>query len=183
MRDNELFAFLKPIIDEGLAINNVTAEMTQSFQPTAQGVTPAIQVAAQIISDKEYGWVNRGDTWDEEAGEFVHTESQQVETTFQISCLSLQAPSKPTQKTAKDILKIVKATLVSDETIRLLGLQTMGILRITEIRNPFFRGDKNQWQASPSFDFTITHKQVTISNVQKASPIEGNIYPVAGDIQ
>lgn len=97
----------------------------------------------------------------------VHTEAQWYETTFQISCLVTQNPATPMQYTASDILNLIAYILQSTSTIAAFNAQGIGILRVMDVRNPYFRDDRGQFDASPSLDFVITHQQI----IQKASDI------------
>jgi hypothetical protein len=104
-----------------------------------------------------------------------------METVFQVGAVTVMNPKSPTQLTASDILDVVAAALQSTSTIEALEAIDAGILRITDISNPFFESDKGEFQSSPSFDFTATHKQVTLSTAPLAYPIDAEIYPILGD--
>jgi len=93
----------------------------------------------------------------------VYTEIEQYETTFQISGLSTQNPANTTQLTASDIVNYASYVMQSLATITALEAQNVGILRILDIRNPYFSDDRVRYEASPSFDFTLTHKQTIIT--------------------
>lgn len=178
MLDFELFKFFKVIVDQTLADNGINAEMTQSYQPTSQGVDPEITVFMENINDRRHGFRKVDEIWNAGNNDFDHVETQQMETDFQMGCIAIQDPTKTGQLSAKDILNIVAAGLQSQFTIEALRAQDMGILRITDIRNPKFSNDASDFQASPSFDFTVTHKTVTIKTRPKAEFVEHNLYPI-----
>lgn len=93
----------------------------------------------------------------------VHTETQQYETTFQFSALATQNPATPTQYTASDVVNLIASILQSSVTIAALQAHGVGIERITDVRNPYFLDDRDRYEASPSFDVTVTHKQVVVT--------------------
>lgn len=98
-------------------------------------------------------------------GTWVYTEDQQYSTTFQASALSTQDPADTNQLTASDILNYVAAVLQSQTAIDTFENNNVGILRIDQIRNPYFSDDRERYEASPSFDFTLTHHQIVITSI------------------
>jgi hypothetical protein len=152
-----------------------------AFQPTMQGVPTQPAAFIHKISDRRIGSAFRESLWDTTNSIMVLTVMQQYETVFQVSALSRQDPASLTEYTASDILNLVTYTLQTEKTIMELAKtlpHPMGILRITDIRNPYFVNDKGQNDTIPSFDFTITHKQVIISNVPIISSVDYKIYSV-----
>ena len=101
-----------------------------------------------------------------------------METTFQLGVLNLQNPKTTTQYTASDVLNIVASILQSSATISQLAAVGVGIYRVTDLRNPYFTNDYDRFQASPSFDFTLTHKHVTIVSNPKISATDYAVYPI-----
>jgi hypothetical protein len=94
-----------------------------------------------------------------------HHEVQYIEVTFQVSALVLQYPVTPNQYTASDLVNEVASIMQSDNTIFTLNDQGIGILRVTDVLNPYFVDDRDQFEASPSFDFTLVYKSDRISTV------------------
>lgn len=184
MTEMEIFEFVKTHVDAALTANGVQGEMVQAFQPTSQGIEPRVQVFMTKISDHFYGFHRREDVWNEDTEVFDHSETQQVETLFQMGAVApdITNPMKPkvrvTTKTSADVLGIVAATLRSDAFVAAIHAIGCGVQRITDLRNPFFKDDHDQNRASPSFDFTISHKQVTMFAVPEATPIRVETYRV-----
>ena len=182
MYDYQLFQLIKPVVDAALTAASINTDgfgMTQSYSKTPQGVTENIQVFCQKLDmDKRYGWPLRLEVWNTETSLYDLVERQLYESTFQMGAFVLMNPKNLSQLSGSDILKIVSGVLSSEKTIEAFNLQSVGILRITEIRVTFFKNDKDNWQQSPSFDFTLTHKQDTITATPQADPIQGGLYPV-----
>ncbi len=83
---------------------------------------------------------------------------------FQITALSIQIPKLGVaQLTASDIANTAAGIMQSDMSIDTLTSKGLFIYRITDVRNPYFVDDKERFEASPSFDFTLQHEQVIIS--------------------
>ena len=103
---------------------------------------------------------------------------QQYESTFQISGLSTQDPTNPNQLTASDICNYAASIMQSRTTVATLEAQDVGVLKITNIRNPYFSDDRQRYEANPSFDFTLTHKQIIVTAPPILSGETFAIYPV-----
>ena len=173
MTDNQLIALFGGIITAGLTANGVSANLAQSYEPTKQGVSSSNTVYFFKINDKRHGWVNRANRWDALTSKMVFTETQVVESTFQINALARQNPAV-LSKTASDIVGIVASIMQSQSTITTLQAAGVGIYRITEIRNPYFMDDRDQYEASPSFDFTLVYNQSIITTAPIVQTIEYN---------
>lgn len=108
----------------------------------------------------------------------VYTETQQKASLFQVMALATQNPADTNQLTASDIANLGCYVLQSIQAIQTLEAQGMGILRIPEVRNPYFSDDRERYEASPSFDFTITHKQTIITTIPIITETEFQILDV-----
>lgn len=179
MRDNQLIALIISTIIAGEAIAGISnTPIKQAFQPTQQGVNTKPTAYLYKVGDRRKGWPQREDVWDADNDIMVHTESQKYETTFQASALATQNPKLVDSYTASDILNLIAYILQNSETIAMFEAQGVGILRIMDIRNPYFKDDRGRFEASPSFDFVITHKQTILSSVPKIDKEELRILTV-----
>lgn len=180
MRDNQLYAFLIPIINAGLIARGISATVKQSYQPTPEGINVGTLVTLTKISENRYGFLKREDVWNAGNGNFDHVETQVMESHFQVGAFSIIDPKTETSATltAADVLYEVTAILQSDAFLLALKAQGIGVLRIQELRNPYFSDDRERFEASPSFDFTITHKRVTIATTPKVDTFENVFIPV-----
>ncbi len=179
MRDNELIRVFLPIIQNGLisyGYTNVTVK--QSNQPTQQGINTNPTVYFFKIGDHRYGYLTRIDEPNPPEIEMIHTEIQLYETTFQLSSLVLQNPKTPYSFTASDLVNDVAAILQSEKTVEELKSKDVAILRIQNISNPYFLDDRDNFEASPFFEFTLTHRQVKISTIPKISSVEYDVYSI-----
>jgi hypothetical protein len=164
LNDNDLIRLFLPIIQQGLVTDGFTNVITQqSNQPTMQGINTLPTVFFFKVGNKRYGFLGRQDTWDPVHNIMVHTETQIYETTFQVNALVLQYPHNPYGYTASDLVNEVASIMQSDNTRAILLQDNVMILRITDIRNPYFVDDRDQFEAIPSFDFTLTYPQTRTS--------------------
>jgi hypothetical protein len=164
MTDNQLIQLFFPIIQTGLVTNGFpNVIVKQANQPTQQGVNTGPTVYFFKVSSKRYGFLGRKDRWDSDAETMIHTESQYYETTFQVSALVQQNPKTPNQYTASDLVNEVASILQSDNTIDTFNESGIGILRVTDLVNPYFVDDRDQFEASPSFDFVLISQASRVS--------------------
>ena len=161
MLDNVLIPLVIATILAGeVAANIAGTPIAQAFQPDLQGMNSNPTAYLHKIGDSRVGYVARTDLWDHVNSVMVHTETQQYTTTFQISALAQQDPATPTQYTASDILNLIASILQSSATIAALEAHDVGVLHISEVRNPYFTDDYQRNEAAPNLDVTFCHKQV-----------------------
>ncbi len=179
MTDNELIQIFLPIITAGLTADGFTGVTTiAANQPTQQGIPTGPTVYFYKVADRRYGFLQRTDVWDAMTSTMIHTEFQPYETTFQISTLVLQSPLTPNAYTASDLASEVAAIMQSDNTREILYNNDIGILRVTDISNGYFVDDKDNFEASPNFDFVLTHFRERVSDGNSCTDIEVDIFRV-----
>lgn len=179
MLDYQLFQLIISALTTGETVMGIAGTpIAQNFQPTQQGVNTAPTIFIHKISDRRYGFLQRTDVWDVDTAAFIHTESQQYESVFQISTLSTQNPATDTQYTASDMANFCAAIMQSSATIAYLQSNNVGIEKISDIRNPYFSDDRKRNEASPSFDFTLTHKQIIATSTPIIDATVINLYEV-----
>lgn len=166
MDDTEIFTNIIDVLKAGLTANGQgDVAVKQNYQPTNQGPNLGKTLYLdKLPGDKRYGYLKREDHWDEYEQVEVHTETQIYESTFQLTGLSIQDPKLgAAQKTASDLVNLAAAILQGDAGREALRIRGLNIYRIESIRNPQFVDDRDRFEASPSFDFTLQHEQVIIS--------------------
>ena len=175
--DNQIIQIFLPIIQNGLITDGFTGvTVKQSNQPTQQGVPVTPCVFFFKVSNKRFGFLGRYDKW--VINELKHHEVQYMEITFQISALVLQYPITPNQYTASDLVNEVASIIQSDNTRVILNNNEIGILRVTDISNPYFVDDRDQFEASPSFDFTLVYKDDRVSTSAIISEYDANFLTI-----
>jgi len=177
MLDNAMYQIVLPIIRTGLTARGLSdVVVTQSDQPTHQGAVSARAVYLFKIGNEPFGYPRRDDVWGGAAE--IHTEEQWDEATFQISALVTENPADSNSLTASDIVNIVKNIMQSDATRATLKNAGLGILRIASVRNPILKDDRDNFEASPSFDFILTDISTDTSVSPVANSVVFNIHRV-----
>ena len=176
--DNTLIQLFLPIIQSGLAADGFTGvTVQQANQPTQQGIPTGPTVYFYKLYNRRYGFLGRQDVWDENLDQMTHHEGQYYETSFRFQALVLQNVKTPGY-TASDLINEVACILQSDSTIVELNAQNVGILRITDISNPYFTDDRDNFEALPSFEITLLYLNDRISVDPVVDTYEYGIYPV-----
>lgn len=173
MTDNSLIALFGNALLSGFTDIGISVNLVQAYEPTNQGANSAATVYFQKLLNKRYGFTGRNSRWDTLTNTMIYDETQVIETTFQINALVRQNPSSLSY-TASDIVNFAAAIMSSSKMIRTLQAAGVGIYRITEIRNPYFVDDRGQYEASPSFDFTLSHNQDIITTAPIVQSIDYN---------
>lgn len=175
MTEGELFTLIKAALDTGwpLAYGVPTPELPaplvlQAWQPQAEGITTGPAVYLAKIMDHRLGAPKRDTIPDpDNVKEVIRRETQQYETTFQAMGIWDEGTL-----TASDIANRAAAILQSDFGLDFLRAGGAGMLRITDVRNPKFVNGSDEYEASPNFDFVLTHKQVTLTK-HPAAVVDG----------
>lgn len=174
MLDNEIIAALRTVLLQGFDDLSLSVEVKQSFQPTQQGANTDPTIYIFKITDKRYGFLDRKSVWDENTLQETHTESQVYESTFQFSALVRQDPSDVASLTASDVANYAASIMQSDKTRESLQELGIGVLRVLDVRNPYFNDDRDQFEGSPNFDLVITYNRVIITQSPVIQSVEYN---------
>jgi hypothetical protein len=177
LTDNQVIQIFLPLIQQGLIADNfLNVLVKQSNQPTQQGVPKTPVVYFFKVANKRFGFTGRYDKYSMTT--LDHHEVQYIESTFRVSALVLQFPITPNQYTASDLVNDVASIMMSSNTIDVLNSHGIGILRTIDIINPYFVDDRDQFEASPSFDFTLVYKSDRISSVPVITNYDYNLLPI-----
>lgn len=176
MTDNERFAILFPIIASGLAARGVdNVAVLQSYQPTQQGASSGRAVYLSLLPSVPVGHPRRNSYFDETEGIEKYEETQTYIANYQVNAYAPQDPTDVTSLTAMDVLKAVRQTLQSSDTITRLRDEKLAILRVNELRSLNFVNDKDRFEYSPSFDFALTYDEVYTVETPYVETIEQSI--------
>lgn len=168
------FAAVLPLTTPAVAGLKIKA----SNSPQTTGADEGPTLYLSFVSHHRYGWVRR-DAYpdpDAEVG-MIRREAQRYETTMQATALHRQGVTR-TEPTAQDVANLAAAVVQSDAWMDLMRAQGVGILRVTDVRAPYFLNGEGEFEASPSFDFVLTHEQVTLTKVPEITGTAYRQYPV-----
>lgn len=172
MNDYDKAAALRTVLLAELVAQGSSAAVQQMNQPTIQGRPsgPAL-LFSKVGPDVRYGWVKREDGPDEDDPTLmVHRETQFYESTYQIEAVGppAQPGVTPPIATPSDLVNLAAAVLQSDAALGALRLAGLAVLRVTQVRNPHMKNDRDQFEAVPSFDLVVTHEQIMLSTTPAA---------------
>lgn len=165
-----------PLVKAGMTTYGHTVTVRQSYQPTMQGAETGASLYFFKVADKRIGQPNRKSVWNAGLSKFIDTDLQRMEITFQINALVKQvATTTTTQPTASDYLNTAAMLMQSSNFVNALKEAGIAILNIGEIRNPYFKNEKDQFEASPSFDFTLVYNRVLVRDGLAVEVINLNV--------
>ena len=177
MNEKGLDTLIRDELLKGLARYGVTdIPVKQGYQPTTQGRLDKC-IYFWALPDIPEGWQYRKHKADD-AGQISTTETQIIATSYQMGALIPDDPSDADQKTAKDITVLARMVVQSQPFVIAMTKAGVGVRRPSEVRNPQFVNDQDQYEYQPSFDFTVTHKQVIIQLTNSIERVEVNIHRV-----
>ena len=177
MNEKALDTLIRAELLKGLARYGVMdIPVKQGYQPKTQGRLDKC-IYFWALPDIPEGWQYRKHKADE-AGQISTTETQIIATSYQVGALIPDDPSDASQKTAKDITVLARMVVQSQPFVIAMTKAGVGVRRPSEVRNPQFVNDQDQYEFQPSFDFTVTHKQVIIQLTDSIDSTEFNIHRV-----
>jgi len=181
MTDNEIFTLLIA------RLNVLGFPVIQKNQPNLEGATTGSAIYFEKLFDKSNGFPMMEETYIAPvltppvvSGGFREREYTNYETTLQISAFALQDVNNTSAPTASDIVLAACGLLQARALVRLWQPIGLGILRVTTpITNPYFTNDKQQYEASPSFDLIVTHKRYNDEMVGEITQVkETGLFPI-----
>lgn len=173
-----LRAVLLPLAQARLpAVGPIT--LKQNYQPSQQGANSAPTFYMHKIGPMHrHGWPGRRMVWDEEAEVLRLAQAQVYEARYQFNALIRQATDSDAA-TASDMLDALASILNGDAVVDQLRAQYgIGVLRITDLTNPYVVNDRQQFEAEPSFDVVLTFAREVIEETPATATIELGIYRV-----
>lgn len=175
MNDNQLSALVRQQLL--LAVPPGT-EVIQGYQPTHQGRPGGMSLGFFHVDEQRHGSAIVTDEYEEGTGDFLHTERQWVITRMQCWALSPQDPKDTSRPTSKDLAQLAASWLVSDRVRVNLRAAGVGVQRVLQVRNPYFTNDRDENEASPSFDFLLSWQRSIVSRTPAAQSVEFKIHRV-----
>lgn len=148
--------------------------VAQAFQPEQAGRQSPPTVYFFKVGHRRYGFTGSKVTALDPVppapvGTMRQDDVQVYEQRYQFMALVPQSPEAPQRLTASDVVDTVAGIMGSEACRAALQAQGVGILRITDVRNPFFTNDKGRFEADPSFDVVFTHTRTRSTIVPQVS--------------
>lgn len=159
MTDNQLFILVRDLLLAQMPARGLNGwRVARKFQPLQQGANRAPTVYLFKLPDHRHGSPQRKYVWNVANGSMDATESQQMESSFQVS-IHMDEDIAPDALTPNDAANAVAAIMQSDAGLAALRAANVGILRIGAVLNPYNVDDANRFEANSSFDFVLTHRR------------------------
>lgn len=127
------------------------------------------------VSKAARGWQQRSRTTDPATLQLTTQELQFWESLFQVQIFNPEDVNDMTQQTAEDLTEIARMIVQSQPFIKAMTAAGVGVQQPSSIRSPFFENEHGQFEANPSFDFTVSHKRVIIQSTDSIDKMELNI--------
>lgn len=179
MTDNQLTTLIRAQILAGLSRQGLSSVLVAgAYQPTTEGRTSEATVYFFPLTDNRYGWQGKKSAYNNLTGVTTIAETQIIESTFQIYALAPQDPTNLNLPTAKDLVNTVAMICNSQAFVSAMSKGGAGVQRVTQVRSPFFVNDQGNFEQSPSFDITITHKRQILEATRTAEEVTHAIHRV-----
>jgi len=177
--DNEIMAIVFDVIRTGLAAYYpVPPLVQQAYQVTQQGVPQSDAVLVHSITSARYGFPQDESWYDETEQEMKQEQSWWLERTYQVDAVIGQADTSATARTAFDYVDAVSSILQTSSALEAFRSNEIGVLRIQPLRVTYIVDDMGRHEQVPSFDFTLTYKQSTLTIVPSLERYDAAIYGV-----
>lgn len=174
MNEKSLRILIVRELTAGLQRAGIALPVIAGNQPTTQGREDA-GIYFFPISDAASGWQGRSYATNT-LPLMPMTDTQTVETAFQVEALVPDEPNDLTSITALDALHVTRMIIASLPFVEALRESEVGVQRPTNVRTPYFTNDRDQFEMSPSFDFTVSHKRAIIQSVNSIGSMEVDIH-------
>lgn len=163
MRDNEIFTLLRTILLAAIGDDPAVA-VKQAFLPVTMGADTGPTLYMSTLFDKAVGSPSRRADVDPDTLDMLHREAQVLERHMQITAVARQGLGAD-EWTAKDYANLARRIMASDTTRAALKVGGLGILRVTDIRDPKSLNQSDQFEAFPSFDFVLTDEDEHVTRI------------------
>lgn len=164
-----VIAILRARLD---AMNLNDVQILQKFQPQQQGVPPGRVIYLHKINNHRYGHPAKRDIYDSDSGDFDTEEEFIRLVTYQVDARAQRNPSDLNALTSCDLVEIAADILQFRSTRESLLSDNIGIERITDVRPNYEVNDKDRFEQTSNFDFTLNYSKTYTSTVQAVESYE-----------
>ena len=181
--DNQVLKILRDRLVAGLAstpfVGPFVPVVLQKQQPVQQGIPSGPVIYFEKLMDIRYGWSAIKYDYALITDDFKEQETQLYMMTVQISAFVTQDPANLSQPTASDLCNLASAYVQCRSALRELAAKDIGLLRVTEVRNPYFTSDEDRQAATPSFDVVLTYaRDMPNPRVPRVRSVDGEIIEI-----
>lgn len=161
-----------------LQAQGVTLPVIAGNQPTGQGRTDGVYFF--MMNDAKRGWQSRSysEVVTQVPAILKATEKQINETMFQFGALVQDDINDDDQLLADDVLSIARSCLSSLPFVESLAKMGIGVQRPTDILNPVFVNEHDQYEFNPNFTIVFTHDRAIEQLVPYTETVVSDIHRV-----
>lgn len=163
MYDSQIVTIFKQVLEPVLHMKYPGLPIIQSNQPSMQGIPTDSALFIHKVIDHRYGSPRTDYGFqftppDSLPQDMMPTNTIQViESRFQFTALRNINTNDPAPETASDMLRYVAMVLSVDGILHTLRAKGLNPMRITNVLNPYFGDDHDQFAAHPTFDVIVQH--------------------------
>lgn len=174
--ENQIYRDLITIVNTWLQANNITGwKCKQSYQTSLQNCTNKTILISRVYS-RRLGLQGNSDEWDVANNQMVHTEKYRQETMYQFSFFNQRGAEQTVNDlTSSDIGNKLLSFFQSTTGIKAFSMLSYSILKIRDLREPFFKDDSQIYERMPNFDLTIWINQEETSIINTIDKINSTI--------
>lgn len=163
MTNNEIAAFFRAqmlamLTGQGHPEVNVTS----SFQTDNQGRLDGPVLYFVEIADDPHGAQKTGTTKDIATDQIIDTSMQRMRITYQVQGFAPVNKTDLTVLRAGDVVKLALMLLKSPVFLKALKANNMGLEKIPSTKPNFVVNDRAQFEAGPTFEFTMSYRRSII---------------------
>lgn len=163
MNEFQVFSLVVSQLTAAFAEQGKTVPVAQSYQLQNEGRQDNTVYFYSVVTPA-LGWQGRRYRVDLSRNELIRDERQVYAMFLQIFALWDDGHQ---DMAASDVVAMARQLVASSRFTAALAKQGVFVERPTDVRNPFFTNDRDQQEASPSFDVTLSFTR-TIEQVSPA---------------
>ncbi len=182
MRDVDLIDLLATRIEVGLASAGLlNVPVLKKTMPNQQGMPTGDVVYFQKLFSHVYGSPMYSTIYNQLADNFTERESQLYVTHFQITAIFPEIPGNVEKQTSSDVASYLQRYLASRASLRYYKEKKVAIYRITDVRDPSFNDDQNQFEIYSNFDIQVIHIGSFDNVIPAIHEVRGRLVSVGGE--
>lgn len=176
MNESDLLVLIRGALIKLLVAQGQTdVQVVTEYQAQSQGRTNGPTVYFfQLPTTNRYGAQGFSTQYNPGTGITTRTESQWHRVQYQMQGLN----DTGVGLSANDLTVLAAMLVGSRGFLQELRKEQVGIERLTEIRTPYIKNDRDRFEMTPSFDFTLSTKRTIIQQSAAIDATEFNVIRV-----
>lgn len=176
MNSQSMIKLIRRVLMSGFASRQLPIRVQQNFSAIKTTAPYEPTFFIHRLNTTPFGWQSRKAQM--VAGKALNTQTQNLQTTFQINASVLAVPPElqtEDDKTSYDYAVMGMQILQSQEMLDACKSLGVNVLRVGAVFENWVQDESDNWESEPSFDITLCHKDVLEAPVGKVSEV-GNVF-------